>query len=131
MQAFDSEMPQVMDFLIKGIWYEQDAARLGIRLSQAKVTATLNQQRQANYPTTAQYEAFLAETGQTQTDERLRVVLYLDDEALIKKLGSESKVNAQVEKLFKPRTQCAPAFQMDDCTKSSGSDASTTASPDA
>jgi foldase protein PrsA len=67
-QLFTSLSSQVMDFLIKAYWYQAQAAKLGIKVSDAQVQKAFSVAKGQQFQTAAQYQAFLTSTGQTQQD---------------------------------------------------------------
>lgn len=73
-ELFTSLSSQVMEFLIESYWYQLDAHRLHITLTKAELaTAFAQAKKGSNLTTTAKYDAFLTETGQTQADILYRV----------------------------------------------------------
>jgi foldase protein PrsA len=72
-QLFTSLSSQVMDFLIKAYWYQADAAKMHITISQQEVQQQFNTAKQQQFPTAAQFTAFLKQTGQTMADIIYRV----------------------------------------------------------
>jgi foldase protein PrsA len=67
-QLFTSLSSQVMDFLIKGYWYQAQAAKLGIKVNDAQVAAAFNKAKAQQFQTPAQFQNFLTQTGQTLQD---------------------------------------------------------------
>ena len=67
-QLFTSLSSQVMDFLIKAYWYQADAVRQHISVTDAQVQQAFNSAKQAQFPTDAQFQSFLTQTGQTLPD---------------------------------------------------------------
>jgi foldase protein PrsA len=67
-QLFTSLSGEVMDFLIKAYWYQAEAARLGIKVTNAQVQRVFLAAKRAQFANDAQYRQFLAQTGQTQQD---------------------------------------------------------------
>jgi foldase protein PrsA len=67
-QLFTSLSSQVMDFLIKGYWYQALATKLGIKVSDADVQKAFNTAKNQQFQTAAQFQNFLTQTGQTQAD---------------------------------------------------------------
>jgi foldase protein PrsA len=65
---FTSLSSQVMDFLIKGYWYQAEAAKLGIKVSDADVQKAFTAAKNQQFQTAAQFQQFLSQTGQTQAD---------------------------------------------------------------
>jgi foldase protein PrsA len=72
-QLFTSLSGQVMDFLIKAYWYQADAHKLGIKLTDAQVAKALDTAKKAQFSTAAQYQQFLKQSGQTADDILFRV----------------------------------------------------------
>jgi foldase protein PrsA len=72
-QLFTSLSGQVMDFLIKAYWYQADAHRLGIKITDAQVQQALTTAKKAQFSTDAQYQQFLKQSGQTTDDIMFRV----------------------------------------------------------
>jgi len=67
-QLFTSLSSETLDFLIKAYWYQADAHRLGIKLTDAQVQTALNTAVKSQFHTTSAYQSYLKETGQTQAD---------------------------------------------------------------
>ncbi len=67
-QLFTSLSSQVMDFLIKGYWYQAQAAKQGIKVTDAQVQKAFNAAKAQQFQTPAQFQAFLSQTGQTLQD---------------------------------------------------------------
>jgi foldase protein PrsA len=67
-QLFTSLSSQVMDFLIKGYWYQAEAARMGIHVTDAQVNQAFNKAKNQQFSTQSQFQNFLTQTGQTQQD---------------------------------------------------------------
>jgi foldase protein PrsA len=69
---FTSLSNTVMDFLIKGYWYQAEAARDHIHVTNKQVQAALNAAKTQQFQTPAQFQSFLTETGQTLADITFR-----------------------------------------------------------
>src|SRR5947209_3075205 len=67
-QLFTSLSGQVMDFLVKAYWYQAEAHRLGIKVTDAQVQKALNTAKKAQFSTDAQFQSFLKSSGQTLQD---------------------------------------------------------------
>jgi foldase protein PrsA len=89
-QLFTSLSSQVMDFLIRSYWYQADAAKLHVKVTDAEVQKAFNAARKQNPQvlTQAGLQAFLKQTGQTMED-----ILY------------RFKINVLVQKLVAKRTK--------------------------
>jgi foldase protein PrsA len=67
-QLFTSLSSQVMDFLIKSYWYQADAHKLGVNVTDAQVQKTFDAAKKQQFPTAAGFNNFLKQTGQTLPD---------------------------------------------------------------
>lgn len=72
-QLFTSLSSQVMDFLIKSYWYQADAHKAGIKMTDAQVQAALTKAKKGQFSTDAQFQQFLKSSGQTLADITYRV----------------------------------------------------------
>jgi foldase protein PrsA len=62
-----------MDFLIKAYWYQGLAHKLGIKITNAQVQTALNNAKKGQFSTSAQFQQFLTQSGQTMQDILFRV----------------------------------------------------------
>jgi foldase protein PrsA len=67
-QLFTSLSSQVMDFLIKSYWYQADAHKLGVKVTDAEVQKAFDNAKKQQFPTAAGFNSFLSQTGQTLPD---------------------------------------------------------------
>jgi foldase protein PrsA len=67
-RTFTALSGQVMDFLIKAYWYQADAARLGLKVTDQQVQQAYNKAKQQAYPTASAFNQFLSQTGFTVND---------------------------------------------------------------
>jgi foldase protein PrsA len=72
-QLFTSLSSQVMDFLIRAYWYQADAKKQGINVSDAQVQKAFDTAKKQQFPTEAQFQTFLKQSGQTLQDILFRV----------------------------------------------------------
>ncbi len=72
-QLFQSLSGQVLDFLIRAYWYQADAHKLGISVTDAEVQQAFQAARKQQFPTPAAFQTFLSQTGQTMQDILFRV----------------------------------------------------------
>jgi foldase protein PrsA len=87
-RAFTQMRDQVMDFLIRAYWYQADAASQGVNLSNAQVQTAFNKAKQQQFPSDAQFQQFLNQSGMTLNDILFRVRVNQLYSKLIKKAGS-------------------------------------------
>ncbi len=71
-QLFTSLSGQVMDFLIKAYWYQADAARQHLSVTDAQVQKQYTAAKQQAYPTASAFNNFLKQTGFTTQDLMFR-----------------------------------------------------------
>ncbi|HTU86672.1 MAG TPA: peptidyl-prolyl cis-trans isomerase [Solirubrobacteraceae bacterium] len=67
-QQFTSLSSSVMDFLITAYWYQADAHKLGVKVTNAEVQNAFAAAKKQTFPTAAGFNSFLSETGQTLDD---------------------------------------------------------------
>jgi parvulin-like peptidyl-prolyl isomerase len=67
-QLFTSLSSQVMDFLIKGYWYQAEAARDHVKVTNAQVQSAFTAAKAQQFTSDSQFQNFLTETGQTMND---------------------------------------------------------------
>jgi foldase protein PrsA len=68
-QAFTSLKNSVLDFLIKAYWYQADAAKLGINVTNAQVEKTFTAEKNAQFASNPSgFNTFLSQSGQTVPD---------------------------------------------------------------
>ena len=67
-QLFTSLSQQVMSFLIKAYWYQAEAHRQNIVVTDAQVQTAFQKAKTQQFKTEAQFQQFLTQTGQTQED---------------------------------------------------------------
>jgi foldase protein PrsA len=98
-QLFTSLSSQVMDFLIKAYWYQADAARQHVKVSDAQVQQTFNQAKSQQFSTAAAFQTFLTETGQTLDDILYRFKVNQIYQKLLAKHNS-SVTNAEISAYY-------------------------------
>jgi foldase protein PrsA len=67
-EQFTSLSSSVMDFLITAYWYQATAHKLGVNVTNAEVQNAFDTAKKQTFPTTAGFNNFLNETGQTLDD---------------------------------------------------------------
>jgi foldase protein PrsA len=84
---FTSLSSQVMDFLIRAYWYQADAAKNHVTVTPAQVQQQFNLEKQSQFPTPSQFQAFLTQTGYTLPDLMFRTRVQVIYNKLISKLS--------------------------------------------
>jgi foldase protein PrsA len=82
---FNSLASQVMDFLIRAYWFQADAAKAHITVTPAQVQQRFQSERQSQFPSDAQFQAFLTQYGYTMDDLLFRTRVQLLYKQLIQK----------------------------------------------
>ncbi|HET6868594.1 MAG TPA: hypothetical protein VFH80_21965 [Solirubrobacteraceae bacterium] len=119
-ERFQTLSSQVMGFLIEADWIQADGARQGIVPTDAQVASVYTRTKQQQFPDGKGYQAFLAKTGQTDRDIRVRFRINLILNRLTaREKGSaaakETTVNKREKRLFAGQTRCTTLVLMADC----------------
>lgn len=101
-QQYKSLQQEVLGFLISSQWVIGEASSLGVKVSDAEVKKRFEQIKSQQFPKAAEFEKFLASSGQTVSDLLLRVKLNLLSSKIQQKIvKSQSHVTqAQVTKYY-------------------------------
>ena len=94
---------QVLDFLIRSYWYQADAAKQNIKVSDAQVQKAFQTAKAQQFPTDAQFQAFLTSSGQTLDDILYRVRVNQIYTKLLAKAAS-TVTNAQIAAYYAAHT---------------------------
>jgi foldase protein PrsA len=70
---YDALRNQVVDLLVNLEWIQGEAEEMGIRVSDAEVRKSFEQQKKQSFPKDADYRKFLKQSGQTEADILTRV----------------------------------------------------------
>jgi foldase protein PrsA len=105
-QQYKQLQQQVLGFLISSDWVVGEAASLGVKLSDTEVRKQFEKIKNAQFPKAAEFEKFLATTGQTASDLLLRVKLNLLSSKIQEKIAKKKAVTkAEVEKYYNENKQ--------------------------
>ena len=74
-QTYDGLKQQTMQFLISAEWLQQEAKAKGVKVTDAQVQKTFQDQKKQAFPKDADYKKFLANSGRTETDLLFQVKL--------------------------------------------------------
>ncbi|MDP9133335.1 MAG: peptidyl-prolyl cis-trans isomerase [Actinomycetota bacterium] len=101
-QEYEAVRDQALQILVSFQWIEGEAEERGIKVSDAEVTKSFNEQKKQSFPKDADFQKFLKDSGQTEADIKRRVELDLLStkirDAVIK--GKDKVSNAQVEDFY-------------------------------
>ncbi len=105
-QQYTSLKQEVLGFLISSEWVIGEASNLGVKVSDAEVKKEFEKIKNQQFPKPAEFEKFLATSGQTVSDLLLRVKLNMLSSKIQQKIakskGTVSK--AEIEKYYKANT---------------------------
>jgi hypothetical protein len=144
-QLYSDLKQQALAYLIHGLWSLEEAADEGIVVTSADVQKALHKLRAEQYPSQAEFTAYLASREWSLSDELYllkRDLLYAKlgakHEAALRKTvggGSEAVQRAVLEReirnipRWKAKTSCSPGYVIPECRQYSGPE--TTGAPDA
>ena len=91
---------EVMSFLITSYWYQAEAAREHVKVTDAMVTKSFNTIKKQQFPTEAQFKAFLAQRGFTVADILYSTRISVVQQQLVKHL-THKVTPAQIAAYYK------------------------------
>jgi len=93
---------QVMQLLTSFQWIEGEAKEQGIKVSDAEVKKSFDQQKKQSFPKDADYQKFLKDSGQSEDDIMLQVKADLLASKIRDKVvkGKDKVTDAQIEKFY-------------------------------
>ncbi len=102
-QQYTSLKQEVLGFLISSEWVIGEASHLGVKVSDAEVKKEFEKIKNEQFPKAAEFEKFLATSGQTVSDLLLRVKLNMLSSKIQKKIaaGKGTPSKAEIEKYYK------------------------------
>lgn len=101
-QQYEGLRDQVMQFLINAEWLQGEAGDQDVKVSDAEVTKSFNQQKKQQFPKPKDFQAFLKQSGMTEEDLRLNVRLTLLSNKLRTKVtkGKNKVTQAQITQFY-------------------------------
>jgi foldase protein PrsA len=102
-QQYTSLKQEVLGFLISSEWVIGEASHLGVNVSDAEVKKEFEKIKTQQFPKAAEFEKFLATSGQSVSDLLLRVKLNMLSSKIQKKIaqGKGTVSKAEIEKYYK------------------------------
>jgi foldase protein PrsA len=88
-QQYNQLKGEVMQFLIQAQWVQQEAANQKIKVSDAEVKRSFEDQKKQAFPTDKKYQEFLKTSGMTEPDILFRVKLDTLQQKLTQKVTEE------------------------------------------
>jgi foldase protein PrsA len=106
-QHYKTLQQEVLGFLITSEWVLGEASALGVKISDKEVKKRFDQIKSTQFPKPAEFEKFLASSGQTVSDLLLRVKLNLLSSKIQQKIANtKAKITqAQIAKYYKENSQ--------------------------
>jgi foldase protein PrsA len=104
---YEQLMKSVLPFLISSTWLIEEGSHMGIKLSDKEVKQQFEKIKTQQFPKAAEYEKFLASTGQTTSDILLRVKLNQLSAKIEEKIAKQKRAisKAEVEKYYNENKQ--------------------------
>jgi foldase protein PrsA len=101
-QEYDQLRDQVLQLLTSFEWIEGEAEEQGIKVSDAEVKKSFDQQKKQSFPKEADYQKFLKDYGQTEQDVMQRVRLDLLSNKIRDKVikGKDKVTDAQIKDFY-------------------------------
>jgi foldase protein PrsA len=101
-QQYDQLRDQVLGLLISFEWIEREAEEQGIKVTDAEVKKSFDEQKKQSFPKTADYEKFLKDSGQTNEDVMQRVRLDTLSQKIRDKVtkGKDQVTDQQIEDYY-------------------------------
>ena len=101
-QEYDQLRDQVLQLLTSFEWIEGEAEEMGIKVSDAEVKKSFDQQKKQSFPKDADYQKFLKDYGQTEQDVMQRVKLDLLSNKIRDKVikGKDKVTDAQIKEFY-------------------------------
>ena len=96
-QQYKSLQQEVLGFLISSSWVLGEAESLGVKVSDAEVKKEFEKIKNEQFPKAAEFQKFLATSGQTVSDLLLRVKLNMLSSKIQKKIAKEKGDRHQEE----------------------------------
>ena len=102
-QQYTSLKQEVLGFLISSEWVLGEASHLGVNVSDKEVKKEFEKIKNEQFPKAAEFEKFLASSGQTVSDLLLRVKLNMLSSKIQQKISKEKGTpsKAEIEKYYK------------------------------
>jgi foldase protein PrsA len=115
-QQYNQLRDQVLGLLISFEWIEREAEDQGIKVTDAEVKKSFEEQKKQSFPKEADYQKFLKEQGQTNEDVLMRVRLDLLSQKIRDKVtkGKDKVTDQQIEDYYnKNKSQFAQPERRD------------------
>ena len=101
-QEYEQLRDQVLSLLTSFVWIEGEAEEMGIKVTDAEVKKSFDQQKKQSFPKDADYQKFLKDYGQTEQDVMQRVKLDLLSNKIRDNVikGKDKVTDAQIKDFY-------------------------------
>lgn len=101
-QEYESLRNQVIGLLVSYKWIEGEAKAQGVKVTDADVKKSFEEQKKQNFPKEADYKKFLEQYGQSEADIMMRVRLDLLSQKIRDKVikGKDKVTDAQIQDFY-------------------------------
>jgi len=101
-QEYEALRDQVLQLLVSFQWIQGEAEEMDIKVSDAEVKKSFDQQRKQSFPKDADYKKFLKDSGQSESDVMLRVKLDLLSNKIRDQIikGKDKVTDAQIKDFY-------------------------------
>jgi SurA N-terminal domain len=119
-QQYDQLRNQVLGLLISFEWIEREAEEQGVKVTDAEVNKSFEEQKKQSFPKDADYQKFLKDSGQTNEDVLMRVRL----DALSNKIrdkvtkGKDKVTDQQIKEYYDKNKQGSRSSRSPSSTRS-------------
>ena len=109
-QLFSSLSPQVLDFLIRSVWFEDAARHDGVAPTTAQVARSFATEKHKQFPTAKKFNQFLAKSGESVARHSLPRPCEPRLRRARTRHGRTTKLQTYLSNTYKPATQCASGY---------------------
>ena len=107
---YKSLQQEVLGFLISSEWVIGEAKALGVKITDAEVKKQFEKIKSQQFPKAAEFEKFLASSGQTVSDLLLRVKLNLLSSKIQQKIPKEKAAPSRRRRSASTTTKTSPSL---------------------
>jgi foldase protein PrsA len=106
-QQYDALKQQVMQFLVSAEWIQQEADKLGVKVSNKEVQKQFQDQKKQSFQKESDYKKFLQTSGMTEADLVFRVKLDVISNDVRNKVikGKDKVTDAQIASYYNKNKQ--------------------------
>jgi foldase protein PrsA len=101
-QSYDQLRDQVLQFLIRATWLDQEASRQDVKVSDQDVQKSIDQIKKQQFPKAGDYEKYIRGVGLTNADVLFQQRTQLLEQKITKKVtkGKDTVTDAQIQAYY-------------------------------